>query len=288
MNLLFENKHYLLILFLFSVAFLLGIYTILVCSNTGDFRIIFFDVGQGDGMMISSGRKQILIDGGSDSYILREQLSHFMPWGDSTIEMIIATHPDADHIGALAETFRYYDAGFVLDANVEKDTGVYRAWKSLQEEKRISSFHPRQGEKIIFPNGAVLEVLSPQKNGVYTGNDINDASIVTKLDFKEQTFLFTGDISSKKEVLLDVGEVDVLKVAHHGSKSSTSESFLDRTKPKDAIISSGKNNRYGHPTQEILARLRLYNVRVLRTDEMGNIIYTCFPEKDLCEVAREI
>ncbi len=288
MNLLFENKHYLLILFLFSVAFVLGIYTILVCSNTGDFRIVFFDVGQGDGMMISSGRKQILIDGGSDSHILREQLSHFMPWGDSTIEMIIATHPDADHIGALAETFRYYDAGFVLDANVEKDTGVYRAWKSLQEEKRISSFHPRQGEKIIFPNGAVLEVLSPQKNGVYTGNDINDASIVTKLDFKEQTFLFTGDISSKKEASLDVGEIDVLKVAHHGSKSSTSESFLDRTKPKDAIISSGKNNRYGHPTQEILARLRLYNVRVLRTDEMGNIIYTCFPEKDLCEVAREI
>lgn len=288
MNLLFENKHYLLILFLFSTAFVLGIYTILVCSNTGDFRIVFFDVGQGDGMMISSGRKQILIDGGSDSHILREQLSHFMPWGDSTIEMIIATHPDADHIGALAETFRYYDAGFVLDANVEKDTGVYRAWKSLQEEKRIPSFYPRQGEKIIFPNGAVLEVLSPQKNGVYAGNDINDASIVTKLDFKEQTFLFTGDISSKKEVLLDVGEIDVLKVAHHGSKSSTSESFLNRTKPKDAIISSGKNNRYGHPTQEILARLRLYNVRVLRTDEMGNIIYTCFPEKDLCEVAREI
>ncbi|NCU42659.1 MAG: MBL fold metallo-hydrolase, partial [Candidatus Moranbacteria bacterium] len=166
MNLLFENKYYLLIIFLFSVAFVLGIYTILVCSNAGDFRIVFFDVGQGDGMMISSGRKQILIDGGSDSHILREQLSHFMPWGDSTIEIIIATHPDADHIGALAETFRYYDVGFVLDANVEKDTGVYRAWKSLQEEKRISSFHPRQGEKIIFPNGAVLEVLSPQKKGV--------------------------------------------------------------------------------------------------------------------------
>ncbi|NCU42651.1 MAG: glycosyltransferase, partial [Candidatus Moranbacteria bacterium] len=91
-----------------------------------------------------------------------------------------------------------------------------------------------------------------------------------------------------REALLDVGEIDVLKVAHHGSKSSTSESFLNRTKPKDAIISSGKNNRYGHPTQEILARLRLYDVRVLRTDEIGNIIYTCFLEKDICEVAREI
>ncbi len=288
MKFLLENTSYLLVIFLFGVAVTLGIYTLSVYSNLEDFRVVFFDVGQGDGILISSGRKQILIDGGSDANILREQLSRFMPWGDSTIEMIIATHPDADHIGALAETFHYYDTHFVWEVNGKKDTGVYRAWKSLQEEKKIPSLYARQGERILFPNGAILEVVYPQGNGVYAGNDMNDASIVTKLDFNKQSFLFTGDISSKKEDLLPFGEIDVLKVAHHGSKSSTSETFLERIQPKDAIISSGKKNRYGHPAQETLDRLRLHNVRILRTDEMGNIIYTCLPEKDECEITREI
>lgn len=270
------------------MACALGIYVIATSSNSENFRIVFFDVGQGDGILISSGRKQILIDGGGDEYVLREQLSHFMPWGDSTVEMIIATHPDADHIGALAETFHYYDTHFILETYGEKDTGVYRAWKSLQEDKKIPSFYTKQGERILFPNGAILEVIYPQEKGVYTGSDLNDASIVTKLDFKKQSFLFTGDISSKKEDLLSLGEIDVLKVAHHGSKSSTSDAFLERIKPKDAIVSSGKKNRYGHPTQETLDRLRLHNIRVLRTDEMGSIVYTCFPEKDECEVTREI
>lgn len=270
------------------MAFSLGIYSILMCKKSQDFHVLFFDVGQGDGMMISSGRKQILIDGGSDAHVLRERLSRFMPWGDSTVEMIIATHPDADHIGALAETFRYYDANFVLETNVQKDTGVYRAWKTVQKEKNIPSLYARKGERILFPEGAVLEIVSPKETTKYEVSDFNDASIVARLDFGEQSFLFTGDISSKKEALLDVGEIDVLKVAHHGSKSSTSEAFLNRTKPKDAIISSGRNNRYGHPTQETLDRLRLHDIRVLRTDEMGNIIYTCFPEKNECEVVREI
>lgn len=288
MNLLFENKYYFLVIFLFGVAFMLGLYSVLICQKPQDFQVLFFDVGQGDGIMISSGRKQILIDGGSDAHVLREHLSRFMPWGDSTVEMIIATHPDTDHIGALAETFHYYDTHFILETYGEKDTGVYRAWKSLQEDKKIPSSYTKQGERILFPNGAILEVIYPQEKVVHTGSDLNDASIVMRLDFKEQSFLFTGDISSKKEAILAIGEIDVLKVAHHGSKSSTSEVFLDRAKPKDAIISSGRDNRYGHPTQETLDRLRLHNVRVLRTDEMGSIIYTCFPEKDECEVTREI
>jgi len=189
--------------------------------------------------------------------------------------MVIATHPEADHITGLIDVIERYDVRQFVVTSLGKDTAVYQEFQAVVLEEQSDVYFPKEGDEINL--GLIkLAVLWPQSQEKVLGattaeREVNDTSIVLQLSFGNSCALFTGDISSKIESHLDrVGPCQVLKVAHHGSKYSTSEEFLNQVEPKLAVISVGKNP-FGHPTQEVLERLRHLDTKILRTDQKGEI-----------------
>jgi competence protein ComEC len=198
-----------------------------------------------------------------------EKLSKNMPFWDRTLDLIVLTHPDHDHIFGLLEVLKSYEVENILWTGVFKKSAEHKEWVDLIE-KEGSNIIISQKDLKIFSKNTEMEVVYPLE--VLENEEVrnfNDSSIVLKLDFKESTFLFTGDITSSAERVLKDIDTDLLKVAHHGSKESTSEEFLKETSPIIAVISSGENNSYGHPHKEVLERLK--GVEVLRTDKKGDI-----------------
>lgn len=254
-------------------------------------HLVFCDVGQGDAILAIKGKNQILIDGGPNNKVL-ECLSNHMPFWDKKIELVVLTHPEYDHITGLVAVLDRYSVDQILANSLLTDTGVFSKFREKVIAKKISVFSPKNGDKIklgemefdvLFPleklgNELVWQNNQPQEvmgESAYSSN-LNNTAIVLK--FIDQNFkaLLTGDIGVTEETLLRQGfgglePVDVLKVGHHGSKSSTSLNFLEEIKPKLAVISVGANNRYGHPAGEILERLRDLEIKILRTDIDGEI-----------------
>lgn len=247
-------------------------------------KVIFLDVGQGDSILISQGSQQILIDGGSDGKVLLEKLGRYIPFWDRKIEAVIATHPDQDHIGGLVDALRTYKVENIIESRQKSSSQIYKLLEETEDKKHVERIIAQKGEKLIFPYGAQMEILFPFSSDVDEQEQNNNAaSIVSKLSFGRNSFLLTGDLPLEKEkVLMESGEdveSNVLKVAHHGSKYSTSNEFLDAVKPKEAIISVGANNKYGHPNAETLERLKNHGADILRTDEKGDVIFEC-PDLD--------
>lgn len=242
-------------------------------------EVNFFDVGQGDSIFIESPkRQQILIDGGPDSTVL-ERLAKEMPFWDRTIDLIILTHPEKDHLAGLIEVLKRYKVENILWTGVIRDTPEYKEWIKLIEEEKARIIIAKVGQKIKLisnPNNLIyFDIFYPFDE--LTGKEIedsNDTSIVTELVFNDNTFLFTGDISANIEKkLISVNlltESDVLKISHHGSKYSTDDYFLENVLPEIAVIQVGKNS-YGHPTPEVLEKLEKFGIKVLRTDLNGDI-----------------
>ena len=243
-------------------------------------EVIFFDVGQGDAIFIETpSYHQILIDGGPDSTIL-EKLSKEMPFWDRSIDLIILTHPERDHLTGLIEVLEKYKVENILWTGIVRDTAEYKEWKKLIEEEKAEIFIAKAGQKISCLTWQIkqcdLEILQPFES--LEGKefkDSNNTSIISKLVFGKNSFLFTGDAYKNVEVELINKEAeidsDVLKVAHHGSKTSSSEEFIKAVSPEIAVISAGRENKYGHPNQEVLELLEKYGIRVLRTDKDGDI-----------------
>lgn len=246
----------------------------------------FLDVGQGDAILISQGMYQILVDGGRDERRIVEYLGEYMPFWDRTVEVVVGTHPDQDHIGGLLGVFRAYKVDRVLHTLTENDSQLFGKWQeAIGNEDTIETFAPLD---IKFPNGTHITSLYPDHKleaGEIT--ETNDASIVLKVEYGENSFLLTGDLPSKFESQLHAGEIDVLKAGHHGSKYSTSEEFLDEVRPTQAILSVGANNRYGHPAPEVVERLKRRGIQIFRTDEQGTITYICHDMREACEVSVE-
>lgn len=249
---------------------------VLAEERGGLLTVAFLDVGQGDAVFIEAPNgNQMLIDGGPGTAVL-SPLSEMMPFYDRTIDVVLATHPDADHIGGLPEVLRRYDVDTFLDPGVSSDTGVYQALVQSIGLAGVEYVVARSGMTIGLGGGVILEILFPNRD--MEGADTNDASIVAKLIYGNTSFLLTGDSPQKIEkYLVSIDgknlDVDVLKAGHHGSKTSTSAAFLGYTSPDYAIISAGKNNRYGHPHEEVMARLREFLIpQILRTDEEGTIV----------------
>ena len=265
-------KYFVLIIFLGTTIWTWSV--VFEQASDGILEITFFDVGQGDGIFIQTPNdKQILIDGGPDNGIL-EKLNQTMPFYDRTIDLVILTHPDADHITGLVEVLNYYQVEHILTSGLEKDTAVYIKWKELIEEKNISLSLAQMGQKIILQNGIALEVLWPNQNLISSySSSANNVSVVTRLVYGDIEVLLTGDIEKKVENYLvnqDFKlESDILKLPHHGSKTSTSYNFLKAVNPKIAIISVGEDNRYKHPSKEVLERIK--DLIVYRTDKDGDI-----------------
>ncbi len=243
-------------------------------------EVSFFDVGQGDSVFIETPqRQQILIDGGPDSTVL-EKLKKEMPFWDRTIDLVILSHPEKDHITGLLEVLKRYKVENILWTGVVRDTAEYKEWEKLIREEGAKIIIAKSGERISGSRtsrgksdfNVSVEVLYPFESlegKVF--KDSNNTSIVVKLTFGQNSFLFTGDIPKSAEKGLSDVDADVLKVSHHGSKTSSGEEFIKQVSPIIAVISVGKNNSYGHPHKEVLDILNKYAINILRTDLDGDI-----------------
>ena len=241
-------------------------------------EVNFFDVGQGDAIFIETPQgRQILIDGGPDSTIL-EKLGQEMPFYDRTIDLVILSHPEEDHLSGLIGVLKRYKVENILWTGVLHTAPEYDEWKRLIETEGTKIQIAKAGQKIFWSKNPenFIEILYPFENlAGQDFKDVNDTSLVSRLVFGGKSFLFPGDIFEKAEgEILNRGatiDSDVLKVAHHGSKTSSSPQFLAEVSPEIAVISLSKDNKYGHPHQETLEKLKNYGIRILRTDQDGDI-----------------
>ncbi len=244
--------------------------------------VTFFDVGQGDAVFIETPQgHQILIDGGPDAKVA-EKVGRRMPFWDKTLDLVILTHPDKDHLDGLIDILESWEVEHVLWTGVETDTRLFEQWTEMleQEQKggaRVFLVDAPQRARWTKDQSAFMDILYPLENlKKQRPRKTNDTSIVARLVFGSDSFLFSGDITKKVEALLVEQEIDiqseVLKAPHHGSKTSSSESFLEAVKPKLTIIQVGRENRYGHPAEEVIERLRAFRTVILRTDQQGDIV----------------
>lgn len=247
-------------------------------SQPGLLEVTFFDVGQGDSIFIETpAGHQILIDGGPDKGIL-QKLSQEMGFYDRDIDLIILTHPEKDHMAGLIEVLKNYDVKYILWTGIIRDTAEYQEWIKVieQEQKQGAQIKIAQAGQKMMTTRSDLVILYPFESLLNQEfEDSNNTSIVAKLSFGQNSFLFTGDIYDSIEKQLIDNEIDlnssVLKIAHHGSKTSTSQEFVKNVSPEIAVIQLGAKNSYGHPHKQVLQTLENYNVQILRTDEKGDI-----------------
>ena len=258
-------------------ALVLGAMLWLWWRDFSDTKVVFLDVGQGDAILISQGSNQILIDGARRGKVLLEQLGRHMPFWDHSIEAVVATHPDEDHIGGLIDAVNMYHIGVFLDTKEKSDTAVYKALQEAKSARGVKDIETFTGLAVKLPDGGHIETLHPFVSfEKIQSRDTNATSVVMRLTTASgETFLLTGDLPSEREALLDPGKIDVLKAGHHGSKNSSSNAFLDTISPRDAVLSVGAQNRYGHPAPEAIDRLRTHQANIFRTDTQGTIAYQC-------------
>lgn len=237
--------------------------------------VSFIDVGQGDAILIETPNgNDILIDGGPDRSILR-QLPKEMGILDRTIDLVIATHPDKDHIAGLASVLDRYQVQAYMDSGVQHDSPYVDALgDAVASEFGIETYLARRSARIHVGGGAYMDVLYPDRD--ITHLESNTGSIVARLVYGNVSFMLTGDAPDTVEeyvVALD-GEAlksTVLKAGHHGSKTSTSDLWLTAVQPEIAIVSAGKDNSYGHPSPEVIERLKKFDVDILSTIQEGTI-----------------
>ncbi len=273
----FKEKTILLFIVFFLIANVL-IWQELFRVNNRTFKTTFFDVGQGDSIFIESSKGHlILIDGGPDSSVL-EKITEEIPFYRRKIDLVVLTHPHTDHYMGLIDVIERYDVENILWTGVSTENIQFQRFEEAIEKSNADIHIAEFGQKIIIPTkkgNKYLEVLYPFENIMgFSFNDLNESSIVAKLIYNDVSFLFTGDICSSIENKLINKEIDlktnVLKVAHHGSRHSTLEIFLEKSLPQLAVIQVGENS-YGHPHNEVLSRIKKFGIRVLTTKENGNI-----------------
>lgn len=238
----------------------------------GTLEVHYIDVGQGDATLIKCGSHAMLIDGGNNNKGTTVQL-YLKKQGVESLDYVIGTHPDADHIGGLDVIVYKYNCEKVIMSDYEKDTRTYQELVDVIHDKNMKITYPVVGEQYALGE-AEFTIIAPNSNS-YGGN-ANDYSVAILLEYGKNRFLFTGDAEEASEMeMLSNGielSADVYKVAHHGSRSASTQEFLNAVHPKYAVISCGEGNSYGHPHAEVLNRLRSMGVEVFRTDEQGSII----------------
>lgn len=263
-----------IILLLTSVIYTLyqrlqGIY-----NTSPTLQVHFIDVGQGDStLIITPDKKTVLIDAGDEQHSSRTT-GYIKSQGIDKLDLVIATHPDADHIGGMDKIIKNFDIGMFSMPLVSKDTKQYKEIKQELKNKKLKNKPLYTGDGLSVGKDVKLQILSPQKNRTYS--DTNEYSIVARLLYKEVSFLFMADATMENEIAIindfDDIRADVLKLGHHGSSTSTSDYFLGKVNPSIGVISCGKNNKYGHPHKEVMNLLEKYNIIIFRTDKQGSIV----------------
>ncbi|WP_455088914.1 ComEC/Rec2 family competence protein [Peptoanaerobacter stomatis] len=237
-------------------------------------QVHFIDVGQGDStLIITPDKKTVLIDAGDEQHSSRT-MGYIKSQGIEKLDLVIATHPDADHIGGMDKVIKNFDIGMFSMPLVSKDTKQYKEIKQELKNKKLKNKPLYTGDGLSVGKDVKLQILSPQKNKTYS--DTNEYSIVARLSYKEVSFLFMADATMENEIAIinDFDDIssDVLKLGHHGSSTSTSDYFLGKVNPSIGVISCGKNNKYGHPHKEVMNLLEKYNIMIFRTDKQGSIV----------------
>ncbi|MBI2954393.1 MAG: DNA internalization-related competence protein ComEC/Rec2 [Chloroflexi bacterium] len=243
-----------------------------------DLRISFLDVGQGDAVLIETSQGQrILIDGGPSPTKLMDALGRRMPFWDRTIDLVVLSHPNDDHLAGLIDVLERLEVRQIMEPSIASSvqSANYRRWREIIAARSVPRVEAMAGQEIDLNDGTIITVLHPFANAE-PARSANESSIVLKLVSGNVSALFTGDIDSKSQHLIAGSRIDLtttlLKVPHHGARDSLDGAFLDAVKPSLAVISVGKDNQFGHPAPDTLAQLR--NAQVLRTDLDGTVELT--------------
>jgi len=270
------------------------VWAVVLTMPDDNLHVSFLDVGQGDAILIQTPDHQnILIDGGPSPQAINLELSKRLPFWDRTVDLMVCTQPQADHITGLVEVLKRYRVNQVLEPGVSYDSCVYREWLALVEEKEIKHDMAKAGREIDLGSGIKIEVISPPEEFFEgTSADVDNNGVVLRLSWGEISFLLAADIRWEGEFELIKQRANlkstVLKVAHHGSKTSTTPQFLAVVDPDVAVISVGTNNTFGHPSPEVVERLKegLGKDGVYLTSENGTLEFITDGERLWVEVER--
>lgn len=235
-----------------------------------EMRVHFIDVGQGDSIFIESPNgKTMLVDGGVKG-AGQNVVSYLKELGVKKLDIVVATHPDADHIGGLIPVLNSIDIGQFYDSGKVHTSQTFEEMLTLIDTKNIPYNVPKTGDSIAFDDDINVKVLNANENAT----DNNDASIVLKIAYGNVSFLLTADagVSLEKEMMQDDVKATILKVGHHGSNTSSSAEFIQAVHPEVTILSYGEGNKYGHPHAEVVERLQAIGSKIYATAEVGTVI----------------
>jgi len=275
---MFKNsKKYALLFFtIFLLFFNIYLFAADWQNSHRKFTFAMLDIGQGDALFIESPTgTQVLVDAGPPRKILGP-LSGVMPVFDRSLDAIIMTHPDQDHIGGFSEVLKNYEIGEVFEPGISDFSKTYQNLEKEIKDKKIPDILARRGMRIDLGGGARIDILFPDRD--VSAWETNAGCIVAKLVYGNTSIMLTGDAPMKTEqIILSENskaqlQSNILKVGHHGSRGSSSLAFVQAVSPRYALISVGKDNKYGHPHQETLDTLSKTGAQIFRTDQLGTIV----------------
>ncbi len=271
----YASKKFILGLLLFVVVL---VYWAVGQKENQSAQVIFLNVGQGDGALIElPGDIQILVDAGP-SADFSNKISQYLPFYDREIELAILTHPHADHVSGFLQALKDYHIKNFMLAGANYNSKIYTDFIKLLKTEGSRVYAAKSGDSISWNNTPILKIIWPDKIALGRSfKSIHDSTVVSQLNLGNKKFLLMGDAEANVETALvesnTITDIDVLKVGHHGSKTSSSEIFLQAAQPEEAVISVGQNS-YGHPHQITLRNLEKYGIKIFRTDQAGDIIYS--------------
>ncbi|MFA6524205.1 MAG: ComEC/Rec2 family competence protein [Candidatus Paceibacterota bacterium] len=289
---MFQNfKKYILakLLVIFFIATVFIFYISWQNSHRG-FTFAMLDVGQGDALFIESPTgMQILFDSGPNGKVL-SKLSEVMPFYDKSIDAIIISHPDQDHIGGFLDVLKNYKVGKVFESGTYSDSKTYQKIEEEIKNQNIPNIVVKKDMKLDFGGGVFLNILFPDRD--VSSWDTNDGSIVARLTYGNTSFMLTGDATKKTEgIILSENlpkdlQSTFLKAGHHGSHTSSSLEFVKTVLPKYSLISVGEKNKYGHPHKETLDIFSSIGSEIFRTDEKGTIVIKSDGQKEIISFSK--
>ncbi len=254
------------------------VWSAVLSAPDGRLHVVFFDVGQGDSILVvSPSGRTVLIDGGQDGRDTCLLIDSHRPFWNRSLDIVVATHPHADHLGGLLSVVERYEVGLVLEPCIPSSTLLSEEWARRLSDSGYTPVCGTAGQEVLLDDAVRLQILNPMQQPLSgTSDDVDNNGVVIRISYEEVSFLFTADIMTETERRLTYTrssslDSDVLKAPHHGSSSSSTTQFLAAVSPAVAVISVGQDNPYGHPHEEVLERMGLLGAQILTTAEHGTI-----------------